>query len=93
MKLEHITIKAYSPYPAWLDGQRETTLQVKGTVTVRQLLALLGQLYPRFAALSGRSDTSLHSQVILFHDGRLLALDDVVPVGAKVELLPPMSGG
>ncbi len=91
--MAHIAIKAYSPYSAWLDGRREITLPVEGPVTVRQLLDMLGERYPRFAALSGRDDASLRSRVVLFHDGRLLALDDVVPAGAKVELLPPMSGG
>jgi len=77
VRVAHITIKAYGPYSAWLDGQRETTLPVEGAVTVRQLLDLLSEQHPRFAALAGRDDASLRSQVVLFHNGRL-------PLGGKL---------
>lgn len=62
-----------------------TELEVETGSTVGQLLDRLEGDFPALAPIRSRLAVAL--------DGRIAGADDVIPAGAEVALLPPVSGG
>lgn len=66
-------------------GRDTVEIEVAPPVTVAQLRATLGRDYP------GLTDILARSMIAI--DERYAGEDDLIPAGAEVACLPPVSGG
>lgn len=84
-----------SPFREWI-GQRSLTLSWEGRATLRDLLERLAADHPALRAnlpMEGLRDEAVNQMAAIILNGEFLSLDSVIPDGAKVDVLTPLSGG
>ncbi|HSB80436.1 MAG TPA: MoaD/ThiS family protein [Candidatus Methylomirabilis sp.] len=84
-----------SPFKEWI-GRRSLTLSWEGQASLREIFVRLAADYPRLRANlppEGLQDERMNHMLAVILDGDFLSLDSIIPDGAKVDVLTPLSGG
>ncbi len=84
-----------SPFRDWI-GQRTLTLDWEGSLTLRQAFEHLGSEHPVFhekLIAPGLSSERLNRLAAVILNGDFLSLESVIPDGAAVDVLTPLTGG
>lgn len=84
-----------SPFREWI-GQRTLVIRWQGQITLREVLERLAAEHAKLGAnlkASGLQQEAFNNLAAVMLDGDFLALDAVIPDGAKVDVFTPLAGG
>ena len=84
-----------SPFREWI-GQRTVTVRWEGRITLREVFERLAAEHSTFrthVTVGGLRQDTFDNLAAVILDGDFLALDSVIPDGAKVDVLTPLAGG
>ena len=84
-----------SPFREWI-GQRTLTIRWDGRITLREVFERLAAEHVRLRTNlkgTGLQQESFNNLAAIMLDGDFLALDAVIPDGARVDVFTPLAGG
>jgi sulfur carrier protein ThiS len=83
-----------SPFKDWI-GRRTLTLSWDGETTLRGVFIRLAAEYPRLRENLAEEnlEEAMANRVAVILNGDFLSLDSIIPDGARVDVLTPLSGG